>query len=517
MTSPPEVVDEPGFWSQSHLHPDKPAVITSGGTVTTYGELAQRSNRASHLFKDLRLGPGDHAAFLLGNQATVFEVALGCTQIGVLFTPINRGLVAREATYILQDSGAQVFVADENYAAVAAEAAQSAPVRAEARLAVGAVSGFRSMVEAAASYPVKLPPSRLAGGPFYYTSGTTGMPKGVRRSSLLSTPLAESLAAQVKAAEAIGTRGDGVHLVQGPLHHSGPLSAALNALHVGATVILMEKQWNAECCLELVDRYRVTTTVMVPTMFHRLLALPRDVATRYDIGSLREGGVKHGSSMCSIPVKEAMIDWWGPVFRETYGGAEGTFSSVTCDEWSARRGTVGRVGRDRVKVFDEEGDECEPNQIGTIYADLGEVEYFNAPEKTDSSRRGDLFTLGDMGYVDSDGWLFLVDRRVDLIISGGVNIYPAEVEAVLFQHPAVLDAAVIGVPNVEWGHEVKAVIQAVDADEAGPELEAMIIQFTRERLAKFKCPRSVDFRAELPRDAYGKLQRRRLRQEHQST
>jgi long-chain acyl-CoA synthetase len=514
MTSQLDAVDTNGFWSCARDYPTKPAVITSGGIVTTYGDLAAQVNRVSYLFRHLGLIPGDHAAFLLGNQVETYEVALGCSHIGVLFTPINRSLTGRETAYILRDSGARVLVADERYADVALEAARSATVHADACLSAGTIPTFRSLLEATSSYPTTLPKGRVAGGPFYYTSGTTGTVKGVLRSNTLIRSLAESLGAQVSGAEAIGTTGDGVHLVQGPLHHSGPLSASLSALHVGATVIVMQEQWSAEACLALIERYSVTTTVMVPTMFHRLLALPREVAERYDVSSLRNGGVKHGSSMCSVRVKQAMIDWWGPIFRETYGGAEGTFSSVTCEDWITRPGTVGRVNCEDVKVFDDDGNECRPNQIGTIYAHLGEVAYFNAPEKTASSRRGEMFTLGDMGYVDSDGWLFLVDRRVDLIISGGVNIYPAEVEDVMSQHPAVIDVAVIGVPNEEWGHEVKAVVQLADSCEAGDELEAELISFSQERLAKFKCPRSVDFRTELPRDGLGKLQRRRLRQEH---
>ena len=307
---------------------------------------------------------------------------------------------------------------------------------------------------------------------------------------------------------------EGVHLVQGPLHHSGPLGGSLNALNIGATVIVMDK-WNAEVCLQLIERYGVTTTQMVPTMFQRLVALDPEAKAKYDVTSLLTGQVKHGSAACPVPVKRAMIDWWGPVLLEIYGGQEGRITSVTSEEWLARPGTVGRADRlTTVKILDEDGHECGTGEVGTVYGKVGDVEYFKAPEKTASSRRGDLFTLGDMGYIDPDGWLFLVDRRVDLIVSGGVNIYPAEVEAVLLQHPAVLDAAVIGVPNDEWGHEVKAVVEPKVFADAGPELEADIIAFTREHLAKYKCPRSIDFRVELPRDSLGKLRKFALRDEY---
>jgi len=252
---------------------------------------------------------------------------------------------------------------------------------------------------------------------------------------------------------------------------------------------------------------------MVPTMFQRLLALPAETKAQYDVTSLRM--VKHGSAACPVPTKRGMIDWWGPVLLEIYGGQEGRITSITSQEWLTHPGSVGRADRlTTVKILDQDGNECPQGEVGTIYGKITGVEYFKAPEKTAASRRGDFFTLGDMGYIDPDGWLFLVDRRTDLIVSGGVNIYPAEVEAVLLQHPAVVDAAVIGVPNDEWGHEVKAVVETIANVEPGPALEEEIIDFTKSRLARYKCPRSVDFRAELPRDALGKLRKRDLRDEY---
>jgi long-chain acyl-CoA synthetase len=291
----------------------------------------------------------------------------------------------------------------------------------------------------------------------------------------------------------------------------------MSALNVGRTVVVMEK-WDAELCLSLIERYAVTSTQMVPTMFRRLLALPAEVRDRYDVSSLRRGTIKHGSSACPVPVKQAMIDWLGPILIETYGGQEGRVTVVTSEEWLARPGTVGKVDRlTTVTVVGDDGRECGPGEVGTVYAALGDVEYYNAPDKSAASRRGDLFTLGDMGYFDEDGWLFLVDRRVDLIVSGGVNIYPAEVEAVLVAHPAVRDVAVIGVPNDEWGHEVKAIVEPVSMDDAGDRLATELIELVRSELARYKAPRSVEFRAELPRDAMGKLRRHDLRAEYLSS
>jgi long-chain acyl-CoA synthetase len=500
-----------GFWAEAAAHPDNPAVITAAGEVTTYGELASRTNRISNLLYDRGLRAGDHLAFLLGNQVATYEVALACVQLGVIYTPINRSLTGSEAAYILEDSGARAFIAQEDYAQAAVAAARQAPADVRIRLSVGDIPTFEPLSLAASAYPDSLPERNRAGGPFYYTSGTTGRPKGVYRPVLGTQSLSEALSAFVQVAAVNGCPPGGVYLVQGPLHHSGPLGGSLNVLHVGATVILMSK-WDARTCLELIERHRVCATLMVPTMFHRLLALPPEVRDRYDVSSLRRGVVKHGSALCPVSVKRAMIDWFGPVLMETYGGQEGVIATVNSADWLVHPGTVGRVGRVPVRIVDDEGNMCDTGEVGTIYAALGDVEYYHAPEKTAASRRGEFFTLGDLGYLDADGWLYLVDRRVDLIISGGVNIYPAEVEAALLQHPAVGDAAVIGIPNDEWGHEVKAVVQLSDGYAASDGLGEQLIEFCRTHVAKYKCPRTVDFLPALPRDPLGKLQRWQLRE-----
>lgn len=504
-----------GFWAQAEDQPDKAAVITTAGAVTSYADLAAQVNRLSHLLQDLGLGPDRHLAFMLGNQVETYVVALACSQIGILFTPINRHLTGPEVAYLLEDSGSEVFVADSRYAGAAGPAAGAAAIPQSGRVSIGPIEGFRSLPELCTHQPASLPPDRSAGRPFFYTSGTTGRAKAVSRASHPAS-VAALIASSASASAEMGMGADDVHLVQGPLHHSGPLGASLNSLHAGGTVILMDK-WDAERCLQLIDRYSVTSTQMVPTMFQRLVALPGPVKARYDVSSLRRGVVKHGSAACPPHIKREMIDWWGPVLLEVYGGQEGRVTSVTSEEWLRRPGTVGHTGQSTaVQILDEHGIQCRPGEVGTVYAELGPVEYVNAPEKTAASRRGDLFTLGDLGYVDHDGWLFLVDRRVDLIVSGGVNIYPAEVEAVILRHPAVADAAVVGVPNEEWGHEVKAIVQPAVPTDAGPRLEADIVAFARRHLARYKCPRSVDFRTELPRDDLGKIRKFALRQEYPS-
>jgi long-chain acyl-CoA synthetase len=504
-------MEKVGFWAEAAAHPEKPAVITAAGEVTTYGELASRTNRISNLLYDRGLRSGDHLAFLLGNRVSTYEVALACVQLGVIYTPINRSLTGSEAAYILRDSGARAFIAQEEYAEAAVTAAREAPEAVGIPLSIGDIPTFEPLSLAASAYPDSLPERDRAGGPLYYTSGTTGRPKGVYRSGLGTLSLTEALSGFVRVAAVNGCPPDGVYLVPGPLHHSGPLGSSLNVLHAGATVVLMPK-WDARTCLELIERYRVCATLMVPTMFHRLLALPPEVRERCDVSSLRRGVVKHGSARCPVSVKRAMIDWFGPVLMETYGGQEGVIATVNSQDWLAHPGTVGRVGRVPVRILDDEGNVCDTGEVGTIYAALGEVEYYHAPEKTAASRRGEYFTLGDLGYIDPDSWLYLVDRRVDLIISGGVNIYPAEVEAALLQHPAVADAAVIGIPNDEWGHEVKAVVQVSDGYAASDTLGDELIEFCRSHIAKYKCPRTVDFLAALPRDPLGKLQRWQLRQ-----
>jgi long-chain acyl-CoA synthetase len=502
-----------GFWALAGRQPNKAAVISGTGVVTSYSDLAAQVNQVSRTLQHLGLGPGRHLAFLLGNQIETYVLALACTQTGILYTPVNRHLTAPEIAYLLEDSESEVFVADDRYAGAAVEAADIAGI--PNCLAIGSIEGFTPLFELSRHHPVTPPPNRAPGRPFFYTSGTTGKAKAVLRSGGPSSVAALVTGAAAAAAE-IGLTAEGVHLVPGPLHHSGPLGASLNALNIGATVVLMEK-WDAVLCLQLIDRYGVTSTQMVPTMFQRLVALPDEAKARYDVSSLRRGVVKHGSSYCPPHIKQEMIRWWGPVLLEVYGGQEGRITMVTSEEWLERPGTVGRADRlTVVKILDDAGKQCARGQVGTIYAQLGPVEYYKAPEKTAASRQGDLFTLGDMGYVDEEGWLFLVDRRVDLIVSGGVNVYPAEVEAVLLRHPGVADVVVVGVPDDEWGHEVKAIVQPADPTDTGVALEAEIISFARQHLARYKCPRSVDFRLQIPRDDLGKIRRFALRDEYLS-
>jgi long-chain acyl-CoA synthetase len=308
--------------------------------------------------------------------------------------------------------------------------------------------------------------------------------------------------------------GTGVHLAAGPLYHAAPLAFGTGALHMGQGVVLMDK-WSPERTLELIEKYRVTTSHMVPTMFHRLLALPDEVKARYDTSSLRN--VIHAAAPCPVDVKRKMIEWWGPVIYEYYAATEGGGTYVTSPEWLDHPGTVGRAFPGAtIKILDDEGDECPPGTSGTVYmgSAIGGFEYYKDPEKTANARRGDLFTVGDVGSLDADGWLFLNDRQADMIISGGVNIYPTEIEAALLTHPQVGDAAVFGVPNEEWGEEVKAVVEPAEGVTPSEELAEELLAHCRSRLAGYKVPRSLDFRDELPRYPTGKLYKRLLRDEY---
>jgi long-chain acyl-CoA synthetase len=331
-------------------------------------------------------------------------------------------------------------------------------------------------------------------------------------------PLDRGLEFSLRPEHVHGWTSETVYLAQGPLYHIGPLSNATTVLHLGGTVVHMDK-WDAETCLALIERHRVTASNMVPTMFHRLLALPDDTRMRYDLSSLAPDQVVHGAAMCPVHVKQAMIEWWGEVFWETYGSTEAAYTNVTSADWLSRPGTVGRPIRGvELAILDESGQPCPPGVIGTIHAHdtsgrhFG-IEYFNAPDKTAASRKGVYFTVGDMGYLDDEGWLFLSDRRVDLIISGGVNIYPAAVEAALLEHPALIDAVVFGVPSEEWGQEVAAVV-ATGQSSTGSELRREVEAFIQARLASFERPRHVFFRTSLPRYSFGKLDRRQLREEY---
>jgi long-chain acyl-CoA synthetase len=357
----------------------------------------------------------------------------------------------------------------------------------------------------------------------FYTSGTTGRPKGVRKSFRAEPSDELTLTSGIGPIRRVATPGatgpdasasDLVYLNSGPFYHALPIAGVVSALDSGGTVVVMDK-WTPESFLELVREHRVTNATLVPTMFHRLLSLPDEVRDRADVSSLRF--VNHAGAPCPIEVKRRMIQWWGPIITEAYSSTEGAGTSVTSEEWLLKPGTVGRPSLGvTIKILDGDGNECPPGEQGLVYMtpSLWDFEYHHDSGKTESARHGNMFTVGDIGYLDEDGYLFLCDRQADTIISGGVNIYPAEVEAALLQHAGVRDVAVIGAPNEEWGEEVRAVVELQDPTQASPELAAELIDFCQSRIARFKCPRAVDFVDSLARDPNGKLRKGVIRAQY---
>jgi long-chain acyl-CoA synthetase len=498
------------LWAEAK--PDEPAIVCEHGR-RTFGELNARANQLVRALRRRGLGAEDSIALLCSNRPEFAEVVAAAQRSGLRLTPINWHLTVDEAAYILDDCEAKAFVADARFVDTAKAVAAKAP-RATVRLSVGGeIDGFESM-DAAVEVEDRTDITDPAiGGSMLYTSGTTGRPKGVRRALSAAQAAASTQTASVLAAARAAAVGPSMHLCTGPLYHAAPLAFSLAVpLAQGMGVVLMD-DWDAEDTLRLVATEHITHTHMVPTMFHRLLSLPETTRSAYDTSSLRF--VIHGAAPCPVTVKQSIIDWWGPILVEYYAATEGGATFVTSEEWLTRPGTVGKPPTaDHVRILAGDGGDSAPGEIGTIYIkapDDARFSYFKDDDKTAKAYRGDYFTLGDVGYLDEDGYLFLTDRSANLIISGGVNIYPAEVEAVLLAHPAVGDAAVIGIPSQEWGEEVKAVVEPQPGVPASLDLASELMAWCRERLAGFKCPRTVDFVAELPRQDNGKLYKRELR------
>ena len=495
------------------VRPDVPAVIMGGsGEVQTYRQLDERSNRLAHLLRAAGLRPGDHLALFMENQLHFMEVAWAAMRSGLYLTAINSFLTPGEVQYIVEDCDAAAVVTSVAKAEVATQVAY--PERAGVKLCVGgAVEGFDDYESAISAYPSTPVEDETMGTLMLYSSGTTGRPKGVKRA--LSGQHPSVVDPTMAGLERLYRfRTDMTYLSPAPMYHAAPLAYSLWVQRYGGTLVILEK-FDPVGALRAIAEHGVTHAQFVPTMFVRMLKLPPEERTRFDVSSLEVA--IHAAAPCPVPTKREMIEWWGPVLYEYYAGTEGNGSTyITSEEWLRKPGSVGRPTVATVHILDEEGNECGPGQEGTVwFSGGGEFEYHNAPEKTAESRRpGGLSTLGDVGYLDDDGYLFLTDRKAYMIISGGVNIYPREIEDVLVTHPAVADVAVFGIPNDDLGEEVKAVVQPVDMARAGDELREELLAHCREHLARFKVPRSLDFRAELPRLPTGKLYKRLLRDEY---
>ncbi len=500
--------------AHARLHPDQPMVIMEpSGEVITFSEHEARANRLAHLFRDRGLVRGDHVAFLVENNARYFELIAAAERSGLYFTCINSHLTADEVAYIVDDCDAKVLIASAATRDAALGAARVAP-KVETFLMIDAEGDdgpFVPYARAVAELPSGPIADESLGVAMLYSSGTTGKPKGIWRELPDNKP-SDPMAVIEFVKFLLGLHPGARYLSPAPMYHSAPLAALMSSIRLGATAVVMER-FDPELFLASIERHEVTHTQVVPTMFSRLLKLPEEIRTRYDLSSLER--CVHAAAPCPIPVKEQMIEWWGPIITEYYGATEGNgFTLCTSEEWLAHKGTVGKAVLGTPHIFDEDGKECPAGEVGTIYFEgATEFHYYGDEAKTAESRdpSGAMSTLGDMGYLDEEGFLYLTDRASYMIISGGVNIYPQECENLLITHPKVADAAVFGVPNADLGEEVRAVVQPAAGVSAGDALGAELIAFCREHLATYKCPRQVDFEAELPRSPAGKLYKRRLR------
>jgi long-chain acyl-CoA synthetase len=484
--------------------------MAASGETVTYGQLDARSNQGAQLFRSLGLAPGDGVSIFMENNARFFEICWAAQRSGLVYTTISSQLTAPEAAYIARDSGAKVFITSHVKRDVAAELGDALAGLCGRYMVGGKVPGYAAWEEAIAAQPAEPVPDEVEGGDMLYSSGTTGRPKGVRfrlEHEPIGTPPA--LALLLKGIYKV--EEDSIYLSPAPLYHAAPLRFNMAMLRLGATCVVMDR-FDATEALRLIERYRVTHSQWVPSMFVRMFKLSEEERSRYDVSSLR--AAIHAAAPCPIPVKEKMIEWWGPVLFEYYAGTESNgFTSISSEDWLAHKGSVGRALAGEIHILDDDGKELPPGETGCIYFANGMAfEYHNDPAKTAEATSGEGFTtLGDVGYLDEEGYLYLTDRKADMIISGGVNIYPQEAENVLVTHPAVADVAVFGVPNEDFGEEVKAVVQPIHMTEAGPELADELIAFCRGQLSKIKCPRSVDFEAELPRTPTGKLFKRLIK------
>ena len=498
-------------------HGDKPAyVMAESGLEVTYRELHDRATRLAHLFAGLGLKPGDHVAICLENHPWFLSIVWGAHYAGLYYTAISSRLTASEVAYIVEDCGARVFVTSAYKADVARAIVADTPGVEERFVLDGAIDGHADLLDAIEAQPATDLTGAVEGMDMLYSSGTTGRPKGVKV-PLRDVPLGTPDPLYVLVTMLFGANVDTVYLSPAPLYHAAPLRFSLQVQRAGGTVVVME-HFDAEAALGLIERHRVTFAQFVPTMFVRMLKLPVDVRSRYDLSSLQS--VVHAAAPCPVPVKRQMIEWWGPVLHEYYAGTEGNgFCYANSEDWLAHPGTVGKSLLGPVHIVDEVGNEAGVGESGTIYFEsAAQFSYHNDPDKTAESYEGHGWsTLGDIGYLDEDGFLYLTDRKAFMIISGGVNIYPQEAENVLTMHPKVIDVAVFGVPNDDFGEEVKAVVQPetmpVDDDEAAA-IAAELIAYCRSQLADVKCPRTVDFREELPRHPTGKLYKRLLKDEY---
>ncbi len=498
----------PGVHSETH--PDRAAVIMAASSITvTYRELEERSNQLAHLLYERGLRRGDHMAVLMENNPRYFEVLWAALRSGIYVTPINWHLGASEAGYIISDCGAQALVTTLKLAPLA-EQLHSSLENVTTRLCIdGNIAGFESYESVTAPMSKTPLESQSCGAVMFYSSGTTGRPKGIKP-PLSEEPFGSPGGLGILLEHVYGFNEHSKYLVPAPLYHAAPTVWSVAAQRMGCTIVVMES-FEAEAALADIERFCITHAQFVPTHFVRMLKLDPALREKYDLSSLEM--VVHAAAPCPVEVKRQMMQWFGPIIWEYYAGSEGNgYVSASPQDWIDHPGTVGKILGGAVHVLDEQNNELSSAQVGQLWFDNGAVfEYHNDPEKTKGAfNHSGWSTLGDIGYVDDEGFVFLTDRASHMIISGGVNVYPQEIENLLVMHPAVADVAVIGVPDEDLGEVVKAVVQLQLPEMASGDLEVELMAYCREHLAKFKCPRTVDFVTELPRLPSGKLMKRVL-------
>jgi len=499
------------FWGICESRPEKVAVVDVDGTEISFGELGRRVNQISHGFAASGVGPGECVTVALKNRADFLALKLAAGQSGVYLVPAGVHSTRRELAHVIGDSKSRLVFADEVSMEAAVGASDEHGVENARLVMMDPLGGRRSMADFLRGLPTSTPESRVGGRYMYYTSGTTGSPKGVVVPATPKSPEEDTAAWAAGFASSFDfVPFEGVHLVTGPLYHRGPGLWTLVSLHLGHTVVLMRK-FDPETMLGLIQRYRVTSSHIVPTVFHRMLQIPLEVREQYDLSSLRQ--VLHAAAPCPVHVKRAMIAWLGPVLWEYYGSTEGGGTIVRPEDFEQHPGSQGRAWPGaKVRITDDARQPVPAGVEGTIWISNGtRFSYRGDETKTRAAWDGEWFTVGDIGHLDPDGWLYIGDRRSDLIISGGVNVYPAEVEGALLAHPLVADAAVVGVPDDEWGQRVVAVIEPRPEAPESDSLAEELTRHCRAELTGPKVPREYCFVSVMPRNEIGKVSRTGLR------
>ncbi len=509
MTSDRKSENHPGIFAQRT--PDRPAIIMGEiGKTYSFQEFEQVSNQVAHLFCSSGMKRGDRIAILLENHIFYIPIVWGAFRSGLRVVPIATHLTSNDIDYILNDSGAKILITSRFMRDKASDLIKHSIPEHNSFMIDGTGPKFRSFEETLNKQAITPIKDQSEGVEMLYSSGTTGRPKGIMK-ALPEGPFGVPTDGQKLISEIYEINAETVYLSPAPQYHAAPLLFVIRALRFGATVVIMQK-FEAETALSLIEKYKITHSQWVPTMLVRMLELSTEIKASYAYNSLR--CVIHAAAPCPEDIKLQMIEWWGPIIWEYYGASEGNgLTVINSQEWLKHRGSVGQARIGRVRICDDSGEELPIGETGLIYFSDGPIfEYYNDPEKTKESRnKYGWSTLGDIGYIDNESYLYLTDRKANMIISGGVNIYPQEIENHLLSHPKVYDVAVIGIPNSQFGEEVKAVVHPTDISEAGLELEAQLIAYCNLKVGRVKSPRSIDFDANLPRRENGKLYKRLLK------